>query len=261
MVNILTSTTHVWNVIIAVLLLCLSYIIGSIPFGILIGKGICHVDIREHGSKNIGTTNAIRVLGKKVGFLVFFFDVFKGMFVIILIRILHSTGIFYTEPIMTNSLQLDMLLYGAAAILGHSFSIFLKFKGGKAVATSLGVIFMISPLAAILCLVAFLITLYATGYVSLASTFAALTVTITCWILYAFGITDTNFIEYFIAKLNLVVCIIVSIIAGLILLKHRKNYVRLLNGTENNFKKAKKEKKAQTEALKQASQNEENKGE
>ena len=251
MVNILTGTTVVWNDIIAVLLLCLSYVIGSIPFGILIGKGICHVDIREHGSKNIGSTNAIRVLGKKVGFLVFFCDVFKGMVVIILIRILNSTGVFYKDPIITNSFQLDMLLYGAAAIIGHCFSIFLKFKGGKAVATSLGVIFMISPLAAILCLVAFLINLYATGYVSLASTFASLTVTITCWVLYGVGINDTSFFEYFIAKQNLVVCIIVSLLAAFILIRHRKNYVRLLHGTENNFKKAKKEKKAQAELLKQ----------
>ena len=113
------------DAMLSVLFIILSYLIGSIPFGIVLGKGICHIDIREHGSKNIGSTNAIRVLGKKVGFLVFFCDVFKGMAVIILLKILATAGIWQTP--------IEYFFYGAAAIIGHCFSIFLDFKGGKAV--------------------------------------------------------------------------------------------------------------------------------
>lgn len=218
-----------------VLFIILSYVVGSIPFGIVIGKGICKIDIREHGSKNIGSTNAIRVLGKKVGFLVFFFDVFKGMFVIILLKLLASADI-WTTPI-------EYFFYGAAAIIGHCFSIFLDFKGGKAVATSLGVVLMLTPIPAIACLIVFLITLYTTGYVSLGSTFATITVIVSTWILYFFGVEATNFWDYFISSPTLLVCILYSILSLLIIIKHKKNYARLLKGTESNFKKKKKEAK------------------
>ncbi|MBE6137495.1 MAG: glycerol-3-phosphate 1-O-acyltransferase PlsY [Erysipelotrichaceae bacterium] len=229
-----------------VLFIILSYIIGSIPFGILIGKGICHIDIREHGSKNIGSTNAIRVLGKKVGFLVFFCDVFKGMVVIILLKILASANV-WTTPI-------EYFFYGAAAIIGHCFSIFLGFKGGKAVATSLGVVLILTPIPAVACLIVFLITLYTTGYVSLGSTFATITVIASTWILYFFGVEATSFWDYFISSPTLLVCILYSILSTLIILKHTKNYARLIKGTESNFKKKKKEAKllAEQQAQQQA---------
>ncbi len=216
----------------SVLFIILSYLIGSIPFGIVIGKGLCHIDIREHGSKNIGSTNAIRVLGKKVGFLVFFCDVFKGMAVIALLKILSALNI-WTTPI-------EYFFYGAAAIIGHCFSIFLDFKGGKAVATSLGVVLILTPIPAIACLVIFLIILYTTGYVSLASTGATITVILSTWLLYFFGVKATNFWDFFISKPSLLVSVLYSILSLLIIFKHFKNYKRLIQGTENNFKKRKK---------------------
>ena len=243
------TSNSVYEILIAIGLLMASYIIGSIPFGVVIGKAICKIDIREHGSKNIGSTNAIRVLGKKVGFLIFFCDVLKGMVIILLVRILHATGVFYENPVITNSYNLDLLLYGAAAIIGHSFPIFLNFKGGKGVATSLGVITLICPIAAALCLIAFAITLYSTGYVSLSSTFATLTVTVTVWVFHFVGLgPEANpILSYLLGEQHLVTVILITTIALLIIVKHRKNYVRLLNGTENNFKKAKLEKKKQSE--------------
>jgi glycerol-3-phosphate acyltransferase PlsY len=248
------TSNSVYEILIAIGLLMSSYIIGSIPFGVVLGKAICNIDIREHGSKNIGSTNAIRVLGKKVGFLIFFCDVLKGMIVILIVRILHATGVLYNEPVITSSYNLDLLLYGAAAIIGHSFPIFLNFKGGKGVATSLGVITLICPIAAALCLIAFAITLYTTGYVSLSSTFATLTVTITVWVFHIVGLgTDANpILVYLLGEQHLVTVILISTIALLIIVKHRKNYIRLLNGTENNFKKAKLEKKKQLENESQA---------
>lgn len=220
------------NIIIGIFLIIISYVIGSIPFGVLLGKLICKKDIRQYGSKNIGSTNAIRVLGKKVGYLVFFCDVFKGMFIIILVKILGATGAWQ------NPAQIDPFIYGAAAIIGHCFSIFLGFKGGKAVATSLGVVLILTPIPAISCLIIFGIIFYLTGYVSLASTGATFTVIITTWLLFAFGVENvTNFGYYFIAKPTLVLAILYSILACLILLKHIKNYKRLIHGTENCFKK------------------------
>ncbi len=220
------------DIVISILLIILAYIIGSIPFGVVLGKLICKKDIRQFGSKNIGTTNAIRVLGKKVGYFVFFCDVFKGMLVIILLKLLSYFGV-WTSPI-------DLFLYGAASILGHSFSIFLEFTGGKAVATSLGVVLILTPIPAISCLILFAIIFFTTKYVSLASTGATFTVILTTWLLYGFGVENvTNIGLYFIAKPSLLLAILYSVLAMLIIIKHFKNYKRLLKGTENSFKKKK----------------------
>ena len=222
------------DIIIGILLIIISYFIGSIPFGVVLGKLICKKDIRQYGSKNIGTTNAIRVLGKKVGFLVFFCDVLKGALVIIFVKILKLTNVW------VNPEGIDMFLYGAAAILGHGFSIFLDFKGGKAVATSLGVVLVLTPIPAIACLVIFSLIFFTTKYVSLASTGATLTVILTSWLLYGFGVEQVTHIGlYFIAKPTLVLVVLYTILAMLIIIKHIKNYKRLLQGTENSFKKKK----------------------
>ena len=231
MLNIIFEMNPAFNITISVLLLVLSYILGSIPFGVIIGKKLKGIDIREHGSKNIGSTNAIRVLGKPVGYLVFLCDVFKGMAIIILVKILESCEL-WISPI-------DYLYYGASAIIGHSFSIFLNFKGGKAVATSLGVVLILSPLTAIACLIVFVIALFITGYVSIASTLATITVVTIGWILHFVGINPTNFLEYFIGNVSLPLALLFSIMGLLIIIKHIKNYKRLLNGTENSFKKKK----------------------
>ena len=164
------------NIVVSILLMIVSYICGSFPSGVVIGRAITGTDIRQYGSKNTGSTNAIRVLGKKVGFLVFFCDVLKGAIVIIVLKILDATGVFHSV--------LDYGFYGMMAVIGHSFSIFLNFKGGKAVATSLGVVLCICPLAGIFCLITFLILLKTTGYVSLASTCATFAVLVTYLVLF-----------------------------------------------------------------------------
>lgn len=221
--------TEALNAIISIGLMIVSYVIGSIPFGLVVGKALAHKDIRQYGSGNVGSTNAIRVLGKKLGFFVFFLDVFKGMAVIILIKVLRANGI-WNSPV-------EELWYGAFAIIGHTFSIFLGFKGGKAVATSLGVVLITSPLTAIACLIVFGIIVLATGYVSLGSTFAALTVVTVGWLLHFVGIEPHNFFEYFVGKTTVSLCVLFTCATILILFRHIKNYKRLLNGTENSFKK------------------------
>ena len=229
---ILTATAL--DITISILLIILSYIFGSIPFGLVLGKLICKKDIRNYGSKNIGTTNSIRVLGKKVGLTVFALDVFKGMAVILLIALLELTGIW------KNPEGIELFVYGGAAVIGHCYSVFLDFKGGKAVATSLGVILVLTPIPAVSCLIVFAIILGMTGYVSLASTGATLTVLVTTWVLYFIGVAEvTSFASYLIHQPSLLMCILYSLLALLIILKHKKNYIRLINGTENSFKKKK----------------------
>lgn len=226
--------TSAFDINISILLLIISYLIGAIPFGVLLGRLICGKDIREHGSKNIGTTNTIRVLGKKVGFLVFSCDVLKGALLIVLVKFILEPANIWFSPI-------PYLSYGLAAIIGHTFSIYLGFKGGKGVATSLGVVLTLTPLPAILCLICFIIFLYSTGYVSLGSTGATLTVLITTWVLHFVGIESNQitFMNWFLGKPQLFDCIFYSFMAALIIIKHSSNYVRLFNGTENNFKKKK----------------------
>lgn len=220
------------NISLAIILLICSYLIGAIPFGVLFGKLICGKDIRKYGSKNIGTTNTIRVLGKKVGFTVFFFDVLKGALMIIIIK-------YILEPFNIWQSPIPHLSYGLAAIIGHTFSIYLDFKGGKGVATSLGVVLALTPIPAVLCLICFVIVLYSTGYVSLASTGATLTVLISAWILHFVGISSENvsFLGWLIGKPDIFTEICYSLMGVLILLKHIKNYKRLMAGTENSFKK------------------------
>ena len=114
-----------------IVIIC-SYVIGSIPSGLVLGKGIWHVDLREHGSKNIGATNAWRTLGKFPGFVIFLADLIKGLL-----------GVYLGITLVGSSMA--MILGGILAIVGHSASIFLKLKGGKGVATGLGVLIMLMP--------------------------------------------------------------------------------------------------------------------
>ncbi len=232
------------NITLTVVLLIISYLLGSIPNGVVIGKKLTGIDVREHGSKNIGTTNCIRVLGKKVGFLIFFMDVLKGAAIILIVKYL-------LEPLGIMESPINHICFGIAAIIGHAFPIFLKFKGGKSVATSLGVVFALTPLPAFICLVVFVLFLYTTGYVSICSCMAAIAVVASSWILNAVG-SDTLFI---IEKPGNTLCIIYSIVAVFLIYKHKTNFKRLLNGTENNFKKKKKAAKLAKEQENNTSEN------
>lgn len=140
-----------------VILFVFSYLVGSIPFGLALGKAFCHVDLREHGSGNIGASNAWRVLGWKVGLPVFALDLAKGL-----------------VPVLAGRYWLGgqpwaVVGAGIFAILGHNFSPFLKFKGGKGVATSLGVALGLSWQAAAAGFIAWLVVLLLTGFISVAS--------------------------------------------------------------------------------------------
>ena len=200
---------------ITILLMVISYILGSVPNALWIGKVFKGIDIREHGSRNTGSTNAARVLGAKLGILTLILDVSKGL-VPTLMAILLKADFFEN---LTRISNLDYVLVGICAILGHVFSIFMNFKGGKAVATTLGVFLILVPKAILFVAIVFFVVFTVSRYVSLSSVLAAISLPIFIYFLYQ----------------QTIYVILGILIAILIAVKHRSNIERLKNGTESKF--------------------------
>ncbi|MGM0410500.1 MAG: glycerol-3-phosphate 1-O-acyltransferase PlsY [Bacillota bacterium] len=192
------------------LLIFFSYIIGSIPTAYLLTKKLSGRDLREYGSGNVGATNAARLLGVKMGFLVAVVDILKGFFTILIAQLIltQGTSIIY------------IFIIGIAVILGHNFSIFLNFSGGKGVATTLGVVMKILPLSFLIFIIVWILITIITRYVSLASIFAAISLIIS---------------SYFL-KENIYYFYYMIIMTSSIILTHRENLKRLINGEENRMK-------------------------
>lgn len=199
------------------------YFIGSIPFGLLIGK-INKIDIREHGSGNIGATNVLRTLGKKWGIPCFLLDFLKGC-----LPVLIGKALILKSDAPENIQQIAIPLLVFATVGGHVFSLFLKFKGGKGVATSAGAIMALAPHAVLAVLVVWFILLKAFGYVSLASIIGGAALPFLALITNALGWS----------KLGLPTIVILFVLAFLVVISHKANIKRLLDGTESSFKKKK----------------------
>ena len=206
-------------------LLVIAYLLGSIPFGFVIGK-IKGVDIREHGSKNIGTTNTGRVLGNKYAIITYVLDTLKGFIIVFLFRF---------NIIPSEYCFLSPMIYGLFAQLGHTFSIYLKFKGGKAVATSGGVILGYCPWLLLIALIVFFIVTYISSYVSLGSLISASFITIIVVLMTFIGY------DYILAKEIDIYFAVVSLIAlGVIYFRHLSNIKRLYHHQEAKIKWGKK---------------------
>lgn len=193
-----------------VVMLILSYLIGAFPSGLVIGKLFFKKDIRQFGSGNTGATNSFRVLGRPAGFVVTFLDIFKG-FITVFFPIwlpVHVDGSIST--FFTNG-----LIIGLFAILGHVYPIYLKFKGGKAVATSAGVVLGVNPILLLILAAIFFLVLKTFKYVSLSSIVAAI-----CCVIGSLIIQD---------YILLAVSGIVSII---LIIRHKTNIVRIFKGEE-----------------------------
>ena len=189
-----------------ILTVVLAYLIGSIPSGLILGKLFWHTDLREHGSHNIGATNAWRTLGKRAGIAVFIADSIKGQAGVVL-------------GLLLAGMPLAAVLGGLFAIIGHSFSLFLRFHGGKGVATSLGVLTMMMGNVTLIVFAIWFAIVYLTRYVSLGSVVAAFLTPVLA-ALFAYPV------EY----------IVFSVIAAvLVIVRHRENIKRLMNGTENKI--------------------------
>ena len=188
------------------LLIVAAYLVGSIPMGLIFGKLIWKKDLRRFGSHNIGATNAWRVIGKKAGILVFLFDFLKGQ-----IGTLLGALIFGTPA--------AMVLGGFFAIVGHVFPLFIGFKGGKGVATGVGVLTMLMPKIMLIVVVVWLVLFLLTRYVSIASIVAAVLTPI----LAAYFKAPDEFFAFALAT------------AVVIVWRHRENLERLKKGKENRF--------------------------
>lgn len=195
------------------ILVIFAYLIGSIPTSVWISKYVFNIDIRNYGSGNAGATNTFRVLGSKWGSFVMLVDVSKG----VLATSLYILTPFYLshELARTNF----MIILGLTAVVGHIFPIWAEFKGGKGVATLLGMTIAIQPMVALLCLVVFAFTLIITRFVSLSSMLAG--VAFMVLILFIFNERETMYRLFAI------------IVALMVIITHQKNIGRLLKGTEN----------------------------
>lgn len=192
--------------------LILAYLLGSIPTGLWIGQIFFKKNLREYGSGNTGTTNTFRILGKTAGTVTFVFDFLKGTLATLLPLLLHINGI-------------SPMIFGLLAVLGHTFPIFAEFKGGKAVATSAGVVLGFSPLFFSYLIIIFIVTLYLGSMISLASIVVAGFAIISDLIFPLLGIILPSY--------DLLFTLIIILLASIILIRHRDNMERIKNKSEN----------------------------
>ena len=206
-----------------IILIIISYLTGSTPTSIIVGKITNGIDIRKHGSGNAGGTNVFRVLGWKPALIVVIVDVFKGW----LPAAIFAPAFYFAQII--PDLGVVQILCGFSAVLGHTYTIFAGFKGGKGVGTLGGMLIALFPIVFLFCLAVAVITIILTGYVSLASMFASVSLPIFLFLLPPIFGTNP-------APLSLMVFSL--LMPWFITFTHRSNIQRLRNGEENQFKKA-----------------------
>lgn len=184
-----------------ILFAIIAYLLGSIPFGVIVGKLGYNIDIREHGSGNLGATNSFRVLGVKAGIIVIVADILKGTIATVL-------------PLLFDA-DVHRLVIGLFAVLGHTYPLFAKFKGGKAVATSGGILLGINPILFVIVVASFLLTLYISKYVSLSSMITGVTAVLVSIIFMDVGLI-----------------IVTAILTIFVFYRHADNIKRIKNKTE-----------------------------
>jgi glycerol-3-phosphate acyltransferase PlsY len=195
-----------------IILLILAYLIGAIPAGLWIGKIFFKKDLHDYGSGNTGTTNTFRILGKKAGIIVFTFDLLKGTLATLLPLIFHVHGI-------------SPLIFGLLAVVGHTISIFDKFKGGKAVATSAGVILGFNPLFLLYLAVVFFVVLYLFSMISLSSILGAVAALI--------GVLIFPYFHFIVLDYDPLFSLIILALASIIIIRHKSNIKRIKNKEES----------------------------
>jgi len=193
-----------------ILVLVAAYLLGSIPSGLIIGKVFYKTDIRKHGSGNLGGTNTFRTLGVKAGMTVTLADILKGTLAASLPFLFH--------------VDINPLLAGIFAVLGHTYPVFANFRGGKAVATSGGVLLLYAPTLFVTVVIIFFLSLYITKYVSLSSMIAGL------------GAILFALVSGFVKEWDIPLIVVVFLLASFVIYRHRANIVRIINKTEPKIK-------------------------
>jgi acyl phosphate:glycerol-3-phosphate acyltransferase len=212
-------------------IIILSYLVGSIPTSIIVSKLAKGIDIREHGSGNAGGTNVARVLGWKHGILVILFDAFKGVIAVVVVARLHYGSMPFHNVTPFDDFTLVQIIAGVSAVIGHVWTIFAGFRGGKGIATALGMLLMIITVDMLIAVGVFLIVVTISRYVSLGSLIGAIAVPLSL-------IIRENIFNVNIPGYNTLLPFIIAV-SLLIVFTHRKNVVRILNGSEHklSFKK------------------------
>lgn len=208
-------------------IIVLSYLVGSIPTGIIVSRYAKGIDIREHGSGNMGGTNVFRILGWKYGILVLLLDALKGVIAVIFIARLPITTIPFTNTTPFDDFTLVQLIAGAAAMLGHVWTIFAGFKGGKGIATGLGILAVVTTVDLLIGIGLFILIVYYSRYVSLGSMIGALSIPVT--LIIRENVFHADIPGYW-TLLPFLICLSIFVVYT-----HRKNIVRLMQGTENKI--------------------------
>lgn len=192
--------------------LLIAYLIGAIPTAVWIGRTFYDIDVREYGSGNAGATNTFRVLGKKAGIPVLIIDIFKGW---LAVRIANYSDL----QIDSNQYISLQLVLGVAALIGHIFPVFVGFRGGKGIATLVGIMLAVHPYGALAAIILFVVVLIITKYVSLGSIISAI-----CF---------PFLILFYFKETSQVLILFSFLIAILVIITHQKNIQRLIRGEEN----------------------------
>ena len=207
-----------------IILVLIAYVVGSIPTSIIVSRLKYNTDIREHGSGNAGATNIFRTFGWKPALFVTLVDIFKGWLPAYIAGNIQSDTIMFG-----NNSDALMIIAGFAAVLGHTYTMFAGFKGGKGVGTAAGMLIALFPIAIPICLIVFALTILTTGIVSLGSMLAATALPIALFIIG--GINPES-------QISLTLRIFALLIPAFIIFTHRSNVKRMMEGTENRFEKA-----------------------
>lgn len=214
------------------IIIILSYLVGAIPTSIIVSKAVKGIDIREHGSGNAGGTNVMRVLGWKHGIFVILLDALKGVLAVILIARLHYGGLPFTNISPFDDFTLVQIIAGMAAVVGHIWTVFAGFKGGKGIATALGMMIVIVTVDMLIALGVFAVVVMFSRYISLGSIFAAIAVP-------SAMILRENVFQGHIVGYNTLLPFVIAV-SVLVIYTHKKNIIRILNGTENKISLKKK---------------------
>jgi acyl phosphate:glycerol-3-phosphate acyltransferase len=206
-------------------IIILSYLVGSVPTGIIITKAVKGVDIRNYGSGNAGGTNVMRVLGWKHGLLVILLDALKGVIAVVIIARLHYGNIPFENATPFDDFTLVQIIAGISAVVGHIWTVFASFKGGKGIATALGMLLILVTIDMLIAIGVFILVVTVSRYVSLGSLLGAISVPLTLVIrenLFNVNINGYGTILPFVILVSL-----------LVIYTHRKNVTRIFSGREN----------------------------
>ena len=209
------------------IIIILSYLVGSIPTSLLIGRAASGIDIRDHGSGNAGGTNVMRVLGWKYGLLVIVLDALKGAVAVIIVARLFFGPLPFENISPFDDFTLVQIIAGIAAVIGHIWTVFAGFRGGKGIATALGMLIMLVTVEMLIAVGIFALVVIISRYVSLGSIIAAISVPSTLFI-------RENLFNVDIPGYNTLFPFIIAV-AALVVFTHRKNLIRLLQGNENKL--------------------------